>query len=137
MDFLHFRLGHCERDAIVEITLRGNAANVRLMDDSNFNSYRNGRQHRNLGGLMQRSPARLQIPHSGQWHVAVDFQGLRGQANVSVNVIPPDVLAGVLATAMLAAMSPRPAAAPQRTLTASCRRRSVSLGRDSVHARND
>lgn len=92
MNFTHFPLGHCERGAVVEVTLRGNAANVRLMDSSNFNSYKNGRQHRYIGGLMQRSPTRLQIPNSGQWHVAVDFQGLAGRANVGVRVLPPELL---------------------------------------------
>jgi Domain of unknown function (DUF1883)/TIR domain len=92
VNFLHYPLGHCERGAIVEVTLRGNAANVRLMDGSNFNNYRNSRDHRYIGGLVQRSPVRLQVPHSGQWHVAVDFQGLRGQANVSVRTIPPAAL---------------------------------------------
>ena len=49
--FNHYDLGHRKMGEIVEITLSGNAANVRLLDSSNFNSYRNGRQHRCIGGL--------------------------------------------------------------------------------------
>ncbi|RKZ70464.1 MAG: DUF1883 domain-containing protein, partial [Candidatus Parabeggiatoa sp. nov. 1] len=72
---------------IVEITLtRG--ANVRLMDSSNFSSYRNGRQHRYTGGLAKKSPIRLQIPRSGHWHVVVDMQGLRGSTQASVRMLP-------------------------------------------------
>jgi hypothetical protein len=75
-DFIHSDLGFRTAGDIVEITLSGNAANVRLLDSTNFHAYRNGRQHRYVGGLAQRSPVRLEVPTSGQWHVAVDMQGL-------------------------------------------------------------
>ena len=70
------------------MSLSGNAANVRLMDSSNFNAYKNGRRHRYRGGLSRRSPVRLPIPHSGHWHVTVDMQGLRGKTNASIQVLP-------------------------------------------------
>lgn len=54
MQFQHYDLGHLKRGSTVVVTLRGNAANVRLMDSSNFNAYRNGRNHRYHGGLAQR-----------------------------------------------------------------------------------
>lgn len=63
-------------------------ANVRLMNSSNFSSYKNGRRHRYTGGLARKSPVRLQIPSSGHWHVAVDMQGLRGSTKASVRVLP-------------------------------------------------
>ncbi len=77
MQFIHNDLGHRKRGEIVEVTLTS-GANVRLMDSSNFSSYKNGRKHRYTGGLAKRSPLKLQIPSSGHWHVAVDMQGLRG-----------------------------------------------------------
>jgi hypothetical protein len=58
------------------------------MDSSNFSSYKNGRQHRFVGGLAKRSPVRLSIPSSGHWHVAVDMQGLRGSTRASIRVLP-------------------------------------------------
>lgn len=88
MNFIHHQLGHLERGSVVEVTLRGNAANVRLMDSSNLSSYKNGRQHRYYGGLITRSPARITVPSLGTWHVAVDMQGLSGQTRSSVRVIP-------------------------------------------------
>lgn len=42
MDFQKYDLGHRTAGEIVEITLVGNGANVRLMDSSNFSSYRSG-----------------------------------------------------------------------------------------------
>lgn len=86
--FIHHDLGHRQKGEIVEVTLRGSAANVRLMDSSNFNSFRSGRRHRYHGGLVKKSPVRLQIPHSGRWHVTVDMQGLRGTVRSSARVVP-------------------------------------------------
>lgn len=88
MNFTHYNLGHVERGSVVVVSLSGSAANVRLMDGSNFNSYKSGRQHRYVGGLAKRSPVRLPVPHSGTWHVAVDMQGLRGSVRSGVRVIP-------------------------------------------------
>jgi len=88
MQFVHHDLGYQKGGGIVEISLSGSAANVRLMDASNFSSYRSGRRHRYYGGLATRSPVRLQIPHSGHWHVTVDMQGLRGTVRSSARMLP-------------------------------------------------
>jgi hypothetical protein len=88
MNFVHHDLGQRQRGEIVEITLSGNAANIRLMDSSNFQSYKNGRRHHYMGGLAKRSPVRLQIPRSSHWHVAVDLVGLRGNVKSSARVLP-------------------------------------------------
>jgi hypothetical protein len=88
MKFIHNDLGQRTAGEIVEVALRGSAANVRLMDSPSFQSYRAGRSHRYIGGLVKSSPIRLQIPSSGHWHVTIDMQGLRGQTNASVRVLP-------------------------------------------------
>jgi len=88
MNFTHYDLGQKSRGDIVQITLSGSAANVRLMDTSNFNSYRAGRSHRYQGGLVKRSPINLQIPRSGHWHVTVDMAGLRGTTRSSIRMLP-------------------------------------------------
>lgn len=87
MQFIHTDLGYRQKGEIVEIILTS-GANVRLMDSSNFSSYKSGRQHRYYGGLAKQSPVRLVIPNSGHWHVAVDMQGLRGSTRASVRVLP-------------------------------------------------
>lgn len=87
MKFIHNDLGNRQRGEIVEVTLTS-GANVRLMNSSNFSSYKNGRKHQYIGGLAKRSPLRLQIPNSGHWHVAIDMQGLRGSTRASVRVLP-------------------------------------------------
>ena len=88
MDFNHWDLGHCNRGDVVVVNISGNASNVRLLDSTNFQKYKSGRQYRCYGGTVTQSPAEIPIPHSGSWHVAIDMQGLRGQSRASVEVVP-------------------------------------------------
>ena len=88
MKFHCYDLGHLSGGETVVVTLSGNAANVRLMDSSNYQSYRSGRSHRYFGGLAKRSPVRLGVPHSGHWYVTIDMQGLRGSVRFGVRVEP-------------------------------------------------
>lgn len=88
MKYLVYDLGQLKRGQRVQVTLSGNAANVRLMDSSNFSSYKSGRSHRYTGGLATRSPVVLGVPSSGHWYVTVDMQGLGGTTNASVRVLP-------------------------------------------------
>ena len=92
MQFTHYKLGYVAGGTVTEVTLQGSGANVRLMDSSNFNSYKAGRQHKYHGGLVRKSPVRLQVPRSGTWHVAVDMQGLRGTVRSSIRLIPVEAL---------------------------------------------
>lgn len=87
MQFIHNDLGQRKRGEIIEITLTS-GANVRLMDNSNFSNYKNGRQHRYTGGLAKRSPIKLAIPSTGRWHIAIDMQGLRGSTKASIRILP-------------------------------------------------
>jgi len=91
-DFIYSSLGHRSRGDVVEVTLSGSAANVRLLDSSNYQKYRRGGQHRYYGGLARRSPVRIPIPHSGTWHAVVDMQGLRGTVRAGFKVIPSAAL---------------------------------------------
>jgi len=86
--FTQYSLGHRKSGEIIQVNLSGSAANVRLMDSSNFQNYKSGRQHRYYGGLAKKSPVRLQIPHSGTWYVTVDMQGLRGSVRSSIEMLP-------------------------------------------------
>ena len=81
-------LGKRPKGVIVQVTLSGNAANVRLLDSSNFSAYKSGRRHTSSGGHATRSPVRLAIPRSGHWHVAIDFGGYAGRAQANVRVLP-------------------------------------------------
>jgi hypothetical protein len=86
--FTQYDLGHISAGQVVQVTLSGSAANVRLMDSSNLSSFRAGRNHRYYGGLATKSPVHLQIPHSGHWYVTVDLIGLRGTVRSSIRILP-------------------------------------------------
>ena len=88
MRFTHYDLGYQGSNDVVEITLSGNAANVRMMDSGNLGHYRAGRQHTFVGGRTTRSPVRLRIPRAGHWHVVVDMVGLWGNVKSSVRMMP-------------------------------------------------
>jgi hypothetical protein len=88
MKYLVWDLKQLKRGERVKVTLTGNAANVRLMDSSNYNNYKAGRRHRYAGGLVTKSPVVLGVPNSGHWYVVIDMQGLRGSTNGSVQVLP-------------------------------------------------
>ena len=87
MQFRYHDLGSRSAGAIVEVTVR-NAANVRLMDSSNFQSYRSGRQHRYIGGNVARSPYRMSIPYAGNWYVALDLGGRAGTIDYGIRMLP-------------------------------------------------
>jgi hypothetical protein len=88
VQFTHYDLGQRQRGAAFRITLSGSAANVRLMDSSNFSNYKNGRRHSYHGGLMKKSPADFVIPRTGRWHITVDVAGLRGSTRSSIRQLP-------------------------------------------------
>ena len=88
MKFSHYNLGHKQAGEVVEVSLSGNAANVRLLDSANFSNYKNRRRHKFYGGLAKKSPVHLPIPHSGNWHVTVDMMGLRGSTRSGVRTMP-------------------------------------------------
>ena len=88
MQFVQHDLGYRSSGEVVEVSLSGSQANVRLLDSSNFQAYRSGRRHQYQGGRATKSPVNLVIPRSGHWYVAVDMQGLRGSVRSSARVLP-------------------------------------------------
>jgi hypothetical protein len=88
MKYQVYDLGQLKDGQRVQVTLSGNAANVRLMDSANYQSYKSGRSHRYTGGLVTKSPIVLGVPCSGHWYVTVDLQGLSGTVRSSIQILP-------------------------------------------------
>ena len=86
MNFLHNDLGLLDSNKIVEVTL-DKAANVKLMDGSNFSRYQAGGNYEYFGGHVTRSPFRVSVPRSGHWHVAIDLGGYSGSVRAGVRVL--------------------------------------------------
>ncbi len=55
------------------------AANVLLLDEPNYELYKQGGEFHHLGGYATKSPIRWKVPKSGRWHAVVDLGGGPGQ----------------------------------------------------------
>jgi len=88
MKFTYCDLGNRSGGEIVEVALSGNAANVFLVDSSNFSSYKSGRRYTYFRGNAKRSPVRLQVPRSGHWYVVIDLGRYPGSVRYSVQILP-------------------------------------------------
>jgi hypothetical protein len=86
MDFVHYDLGNLRAGQTIEVQL-DLAANVHLLDPTNFNLYRAGQPFRFFGGHVRQSPYRLSVPSGGHWHLAIDLGGNPGSINTAVRVI--------------------------------------------------
>ena len=88
MKYTVYNLGNLEKGNIVEVTLKGNAANVLLLNSSNYNNYKNGRRYKYYGGYVKSSPYRIVVPSNGRWFVVINLGGYNGQVRSAVRVLP-------------------------------------------------
>ena len=87
--FIKHHWNRLEKGSTVVVTL-STAANVRLMDSTNFNAYKNGRSHRYTGGLVRKTPFRIAVPRTGSWYLTIDQVGLKATSlRHSAFVEPP------------------------------------------------
>jgi hypothetical protein len=86
MNFLNYKVVTRPGDSI-RVYLTGNAANVRVMDDANFQKYRQGLEHRYFGGYYMKSPVIIKPGIFGLLNVVVDLGGYPGTVNAVVQVL--------------------------------------------------
>jgi hypothetical protein len=89
--FSKYHWSRLDKGSTVVVTLN-TAANVRLMDSTNFNAYKNGRKHRYTGGLVRKTPFRIAVPRSGSWYLTIDLVGLRATSVRHSAVVEPPPL---------------------------------------------
>jgi hypothetical protein len=70
MKFIHQREQLNEDDIVVIHCSQ--PCNIRLMNDANFRSYRNGGRHTYHGGAFDKFPAKITVPSSGFWNITLD-----------------------------------------------------------------
>lgn len=87
MKYLESNLGQLDAGRTVQFTLRGNAANVRLVDSANLGRFKRGERFQYVGGHATASPVNLRTPSVGHWHAVVDLGGLAGSVDASVRLI--------------------------------------------------
>lgn len=61
--------------------------NFRLMDDTNFASFRRGGGCQYYGGFFTHFPARIAAPHAGHWNLVLDIAGRRASIRSNFSVI--------------------------------------------------
>jgi hypothetical protein len=83
LPFSFWDLGSCQRGDVWRVEL-DKAANVFLVDSSNYSAFKAGRDFRFYGGLIERTPHDFVIPRSGRWYVVAHSWGLKYGARVSV-----------------------------------------------------
>ena len=81
--FNYWDLGSCQRGDVWRVEL-DKAANVFLVDPSNYSAFKAGRRFTYYGGLIERTPHDLVIPQSGRWHIVAHSWGLRYPARISI-----------------------------------------------------
>lgn len=82
MQFIHAREYLSDGDVV--ILECDTQCNFRIMDDSNFHSFKNRGSCTYYGGFFTHFPARIVAPHSGSWNVVIDLAG--GRANIQYNL---------------------------------------------------
>ncbi|EFE96628.1 DUF1883 domain-containing protein [Serratia odorifera] len=86
MSHIHSR-EHMDAGSVVSVQC-SHQINVLLMDDSNYSAYKSGRNARYYGGFYKQFPARISVPHSGNWNVVLALPpGHRANIQYSINVI--------------------------------------------------
>jgi len=96
MHHVHYNLGQLDSGRVVEVRLQGNAANVRLLDEVNYEKYIEGATYDYRGGFMKHSPVRMQIASMDHWHIVVDMLKLKGSVSASYKVLPANTTIGGL-----------------------------------------
>ena len=84
-NFLHYEID-ADPSNIIRVIL-DKQANVRLLDNTNFQKYSSGQTHKYYGGLAKVSPVNLKPPYKGHWHVVIDLGGYGGSVRASVQVL--------------------------------------------------
>lgn len=70
MKYIHQR-EHLNEDDLVIIEC-SQPCNIRLMNDANFRSFKNGGRHTYHGGAFDKFPAKITVPSSGFWNITID-----------------------------------------------------------------
>lgn len=78
MDFIHTREYLEAGDQVV--VRCSHKCQVRVMDDANFQKYKNGLKHEFAGGpLTTTAPLKVPVPHLGFWNITLDLGGKTAQ----------------------------------------------------------
>jgi len=85
VDYLHADY-YLDRGDIVQVEI-DHQANVMLLDESNYQNYRNHRGFQHFGGHYDHTPINIPAPSTGRWHLVIDLGGYSGTIRHSERII--------------------------------------------------
>jgi hypothetical protein len=84
-DFIHSRDYYSGGDIVVLDC--DTQCNFFLVDDQNFQRYRNSDKFEYYGNFFKMFPARITVPHDGHWNAIIDLGGGRANIRYSLSAI--------------------------------------------------
>jgi hypothetical protein len=72
VEHLWFDLGSFAGGARFEVSLRGSAARVCLMEADQYQAYLDGDEYEYHGGFSDVSPVEFEVPYDGYWYLVAD-----------------------------------------------------------------
>ena len=85
MKYWFHDVGIVEQGKIIEVTL-DQAANIRIMDEDNYNNFKNRQSYSAIIYFITTSPFKIKLPRSAHWYVVVDPEDQPGSVVSSVKV---------------------------------------------------
>jgi hypothetical protein len=85
---LHYDVTTARGD-FIRVRLSGSAANVLVMEDGEYENYRNGRTYNYYGGYYTRTPVIIRPGVYGKLNVVINLGGLPGSVSAVVHVVTP------------------------------------------------
>lgn len=61
--------------------------NVLVMDDQNFQAYRQRKKCTYFGGHFKAFPAKVAVPHDGHWNTVIDLGGRQAAISHTINYL--------------------------------------------------
>ena len=84
-------LGHVDQGKVVEISLNY-AASIKVMDTTNYYSFKKGGKYKYIGEYVDKSPYQITIPYPARWYVVLELDGLAAKVASSVKILPSSAL---------------------------------------------
>ena len=82
----NYQEANLEAGDVIRVTL-DKQANVILLDNSNYQRFKSGRDYKHFGGLATRSPVDIVVPSTGHWYLVINTGGYPGSVRYSTQVI--------------------------------------------------
>lgn len=83
MEYTAWDLGFRSEGTCFEISLRGNAANITLVDSENMEAFDAGGEFEYYGGFFDYSPIILEVPYDDYWYLVLDLGGDEGRSYIT------------------------------------------------------